>query len=479
MANELVLLEEINEPYLKNDDKEKQIKVRIRIEPSQEVRERCTHDVIQAMGSDICIVLDVSQSMRDVIAGKPERTGEVIEVEGIKKYVVRGGITKLDASLEAIKKLIPLLRENDTLSLIAYEDEPHVIFSGYTSRDKTRILSELENCRKYSGNTNISGALGEARALLSSVKQERPKKVIFLTDGQPYGDTEEKGITQGKLLADYNITMDCLGFGNDFNYAFMEKIASFSKGRTDIIKTPEDAEKIFESLFRRAQSAVATNVKLTLNFSPNVRVTEHYRGTPENLYLGKVILPTNERKYTLTLGQIERSQRYDYYFLVTVPPQVDYKGRFRLMKAEAEYYIPAMYGESVEKTSKNVIVEFGNNPELINEKNGDVERGYLLAEIKKLEDEADIARANKNHVEVISRYESIIEIFETLGMVAQLKNYREVLEKYKATGDISLDELNNARRSSSQAADAGVLEEPLREEDELAVFGQDTGLSWL
>lgn len=477
MANELLLLEEINEPYLKNDNKEKQVKIRIRLEPSEEVRQHYTNDVIQSMGSDICIVLDVSKSMRDVIAGKTQRTGEVIIAEGVKKYVVTGGINKLDAALGAIRKLIPLLRENDTLSLIAYDDEPHTIFKGYTARDKERILQELENCRRYNGNTNISGALGEARALLSSVKQERQKKIIFLTDGQPYGDTEEKGIIQGKLLAEYNISIDCLGLGDDFNYAFMEKIVSFSKGRTDMIKTPEDAEKIFESLFRKTQSTVATNVKLTLNFSPNVRVTEHYRGTPENLYLGKVVLG-NERSYVLNLGQIERNQRYDYYFLVTVPPQVDYKGRFRLMKAEAEYFIPALYGENKEKTSKNIVVEFGNNVELLGERNGDVERGYLLAEIKRLEDEADEARVLQNHAEVINRYEQIINIFETLGMVAQLKVYREVLENYKTTGNISLDELNNARRSSSQAADAGILEEPLDKEDEAAVFGDEPDSGW-
>lgn len=470
MANELVLQPELNEPYLLNEGKERQVKVCLSVMPSNEIRKQLAAANLKSQGADVCIVLDVSGSMREIVAGEVKSTGRTQVIDGKTYNIVEGGTSKLDAAVEAIRKLVPLLRDNDKLSFIAYEDAPHIIFNGYTGKDKDLIMSKLKDCYKFSGNTNISGALREARTILSASPKERPKKIIFLTDGQPVGDTEEDGIREGMMLAEYNISIDCLGFGTDFNYGFMEKVVAPSKGRTNIIKTPEEAEEIFTSLFKKSQDVVITNAKLKLTFSQQVRVTDHYRGTPENLYLGKVKLPSNDRTFTLNLSQIERDQRYDYYFLITVPGQKGYKGPFRIMKAELSYFIPALYGDEVSKTVKNIVLEFGDNPALVT-KNGNVERGYNLAEIKRFEDEADEARKNNSPVDAIGKYEQIIERYETLQMPTQLKIYRDVLENYKTTGNVSLQAINEARRSSTQAAELGTLERDLEEENEFFVFG--------
>ncbi|GMK41946.1 hypothetical protein PCCS19_50050 [Paenibacillus sp. CCS19] len=470
MANELVLKPELNTPYLLNDNKERQVKVKLTIHPSDEIRMK-KDNVPTELGTDVCLVLDVSGSMRDIIAGEVVSTGQTVMIEGQLRNIVTGGTSKLDCAISAVQKLLPKLRDNDTLSLVAYEDNSHIIFKGYKKNQQKEMLQKLEECRRYSGNTNISGALREARVLLKDIPGSRPKKIIFLTDGNPVGDTEEAGIHEGEMLAEYNITIDCLGIGDDFNLAFINRIAAPSKGRTNLIETPEDAERIFTELFEKSQDVLATNLELHLRFSPQVRVTEHYRGVPENMYLGKVRMPQDDRTVTLKLGQVETHQRYEYFFLITVPPQEGYNGMFRLMQAEATYYLPGITSDK-EITKKSIAVEFGDKSQFAQRRNGEVESGYSQAEIMRLLTEAEDALKKSKNGEAGQKYQLIIDKYMSLGMVEEAKLYREMLSKFQKTGQITLSDLNKAHSTSSKAADSGEISPLLDEEDEDFIFGR-------
>ena len=472
MANELVITDQLNVPVLLSDDRERQVKVKLSIYPSDEIRRKATKHQQNATGADVCVVLDVSHSMRNIVGGDYEETGETAFVDGQQVTFVTGSTSKLDSAVNAIENLVPMLRENDTLSLIVYDDNPHLIFKGLMKKDSERILRDLKKCYKYKGNTNISAALREARLLLNEFSQERPKRMIFLTDGQPVGDTEENGIREGKMAAEYNITIDALGFGDDFNYDFIQRIAEPSKGRTNIIQTPEDAEQVFSRLFRNTQDVLATNVELKLKFSQQVRVTDHYRGVPENMYLGKVKM-SPDRTYTLNLGQLEANQRYDYYFLLTVPAQQGYTGTVRLFKATASYYIPGIVNDK-EETSKDVKVEFTDKPHLANELNGDVEKDYTQAEIMKLLREAEDFQKQGDNMNTINRYEQIIQKYRGLGSVEDADMYVKVLEEFKASGKITLSEINAARqKSSSKVSDSGKLKPVLDESVEDIIYGKN------
>lgn len=463
MANELVLKTDFSDPYLLNHEKEKEIKVCLNVMPSEEIRKKLADVVLGNQGVDVCIVLDVSGSMYEIIDGEVKQTGRKEVIDGKTYNIVEGGTSKLDVALDAVRKVVNMLRENDTISFIAYDDNPHIIFQNYLGSNKEAILSKLDECRKFEGNTNISAALREARQILRQSSAGKTKKVIFLTDGIPYGDTEENGIREGDYLANDNISVDCLGFGNEINFSFLEKVAAPSKGRTNIIKDGQDAEKMFTELFKKSQEVIVTNAKLKLSFSKNIRVTDHYRGTPENMYLGKVKL-NEDREFKMNLSQIEKNQMYKYYFAIKVPSLPEYSGPFRIMKAELEYYVPALYGQEPTKTVQNVIIEYGDNPKYLM-KNGEVENGYALAMIKRLQDEADQAKESKEGAKVVNRFEEIIKIYERLNMPNELKLHRKLLEEYKNTGDISRQAINEARNSSSKAGPGGLLNEIMTEEE--------------
>lgn len=470
MSNELVLKPEVNTPLLLNDKKERQVKVKLTVHPSDEIR-RIKSSAAQQVGTDVCIVLDVSESMYDIVAGEVEYTGEQRMIEGQLRRIVRGGITKLDSAVAAIEKLIPKLRPEDTLSLIVYEDNPHVIFERYTTSQLDEIQTKLKECYKYSGGTNISAALRDARFLLAKGNLMRPKKIIFLTDGHPVGDTEEAGIHEGVMLAESNVSIDCLGLGEDFNFQFVSEIAKPAKGRTELIDQTdlEKVESLFAELFERSQNVLATNVELKLAFSPQVRVTEHYRGVPENMYLGKVKTLADDRTVTFKLGQIETNQRYEYFFLMTVPAQEGYLGAFRLMTAELTYNLPGI-STSTEGTKKPVVVEFVKDEKLAQRRNGSVESEYSLVEIMRLVEEANGHLQVKENAKAAEKYQAIIDRYTALGMAEEVKFYRELLTKLKENGQITVSDLNKAHSTSSKTADSGELAVTLTDEEMDGIF---------
>ncbi len=435
MAEDIMITYKLNSPYLMNINQEQKVKLLLQIQPGEGLRKAVNLD--GTVGVDVCLVLDVSGSM----------------------YFE--GATKLDEAIAAGKQLIPMLRDNDSLSLIAFTGKAYPIFTNMGKNDVSIISSKFEECRKIDASgTNISLAIREARNLMKKNHSGKPKKIIFLTDGEPVGDTEDAGIREGQLVADSGLTIDCLGFGTDFNLAFMEKVATPSKGRTDLILSEQDAKRSFSFLFQRAQDIVANNAKLTLEFSAKNRATEHYRGSPEFLYLGKVSMPGNERKYTLPLGSVERNQRYDYYFLITVPSQEGYEGNVRLLVAKLVYDIPSL-NKTGETVKQDVTVNFSKDRRITCQRDGEVERGYELAEIKRLDRECEEARAKKNHKVVAERYKEIIGRYEALGMKDEMEAYQAALDSYIKKGDVPWDILNQATRSSSKAADSGEITKKL------------------
>ena len=474
MTNQLVLIPEMNKSYLLNNGKENHIKLRLSIHASEEMRRTINTADKKHLGTDLCIVLDSSFSMGETISGDYTETGKIVEKDGSRYKVIEkshNAMTKLDVATSAIKSLIPTLRGNDTITLITYNDNPKVIFAGKNKTQKDEIINLIDNNIESKGNTNISAAIREARMLLDKCEDTRTKKIIFITDGYPEGDTEQNCIIEGELLADYKISIDCLGIGDDFNFSLMEKIVRPTKGRTDIINDLSDAERIFSTLFKNSQEVIATNAELKLSFSKSVRVKDHYRGTPENLYLGKVRLSDNSRDYKLNLGQIERNQRYDYYFDMTIPAQEDYKGPLRIIKAELLYYIPQIDNE-VKKVEQKIHIECGDNKTLATRVNGDVERGYTLAEIKRIESYAKEAYEENRIIDSITEYEKIVKKYQALGAGKEMKEFQQLIVQLKTTNKIDRKTIIKTEHSSSKIVDSGQLGMTI---DTTDIFGRRGG----
>lgn len=460
------------------NSKDNDTKVSLEIKASDELR----RDSSKKQNVNLCLVLDKSYSMKTIVDEENiTPIPGVRNVEGSFKNMSTTGTSRLMVAVDAAMKIVDLMEPEDTISCIVFADDPVLLFKDMTGKQKTQIKHLLDyhgSVKKVSCglNTNISGALYGAQKVLNSNKSESIKKIIFLTDGQPKGDTKEKGIAQAKSIANSGITLDCVGFGttdskckDQVDFAFLQALAAPSNGKSELIYDAQSINGIFTGRMKKAQEVLITDAKLHLTFSNTVRATEHYRATPENTYLGKVKLDKN-RQMTLNLGQIEKNQMYKYFIQLNVPGK-DYLGDFSILKAEVEYKIPSIYGQETVLTKMKAKVNktelltdsFKLEGKSVNEanvarrKDGEIESKYMLAEIKRLEAEAEIARqANEKHA-VVSIYKKIIQIYTNLQNMQEAKMYEELLNSYVNGEEFNYAAWNKITSTTSQSSDSGVL----------------------
>ncbi|HAO10511.1 MAG TPA: hypothetical protein DCQ51_04855, partial [Planktothrix sp. UBA8407] len=109
---------------------------------------------------------------------------------------------------------------------------------------------------------------------LGKGKQERISQGFLLTDGENEHGDNNRCLKLAKLAASYNLTINTLGFGEDWNSDVLEEIADAAGGTLAYIEYPEQALDEFSRLFNKMQSVGLTNSYLLLDLMPHVRLAE-------------------------------------------------------------------------------------------------------------------------------------------------------------------------------------------------------------
>lgn len=462
-SNELELLFDFDYENLLNDGIEKNVKLCASVKPSDELR-RSFEKSVRCNSTHICLLIDTSDSMAIIVDdSNAVRTGRTIIGEDGNTYnVVTGGISKLNIAVESAKKVVDLMRDGDTLSCIAYDDNARVVFDNLKASDKDAIIQYLDSVMEnYGMNTNISEALLLADEVLSKYNDAMPKRVMFFTDGTPTGsDTESKGVMAGQILADHNIAVESMGFGkDDVNFPYLQKISSFSGGITTLISYPDEFASVFTSMFEQSQSIIVTNVRLVLRLTSGTRILDYYRGTPDNVYLGNRE-GVDEKILELNLGQIEKNQMYKYYFNVKLSGvEADYEGPINTMSAELHFFVPGKHNDEEQVVKVNVPINYTSDEDEADEINGDVNILFRLAEVKRFDEEREKAFNIGDTNGTIKWIKKIIDVYKELQKPVEAQAYTEMLEQYLRTNSISKAALNKATSSSSQAQETGILDD--------------------
>ena len=467
-SGELELSFEFDYENLLNDGIEKNVKLCASVRPSDALR-RSFEKSGRAQRTHTCLLIDTSDSMATVVDNtNAVYTGETkIGEDGRTYNIVKGGIDKLHIAVESAKKVVDLLREDDTLSCIAYDDRARVVFDNLKASDKAAIIQHLDSIKEHYGmNTNISEALLLADVVLSKYEDAMPKRVMFFTDGTPTGeDTESKGIRAGQVLADHNIAVESMGFGkDDVNFPYLQKISAFSGGITTLISYPDEFASVFASMFEQSQSIIVTNVKLVLRLTAGTRILDYYRGTPDNVYLGNRG-GVDEKILELNLGQIEKNQMYKYYFNVMLPGvEDDYEGPVNTINAELHFFVPGKHNDEEQVVKVNVPINYTSDEDEASVINGNVNILFWLAEVKRFDEEREKAFHAGDTEGTVKWIKKIIDVYKELQKPVEANAYAEMLEQYMKTHSISKAVLNKATSSSSQAQETGILDDLESEE---------------
>ncbi|MBE9208617.1 VWA domain-containing protein [Nostoc sp. LEGE 06077] len=195
---------------------------------------------------NLCLILDHSGSMN----GRP--------LETVKK---------------AANLLVDRLKPSDRLSVVVFDHRANVLIPNQSVEDPEKIKKQI-NRLSADGGTAIDEGLRLAIEELAKGKKDRISQAFLLTDGENEHGDNNRCFKFAQLAAGYNLTLNTLGFGDNWNQDVLERIADAGLGTLSYIQKPDQAINEFGRLFSRMQTVGLTNAYLLFSLMPNVRLAE-------------------------------------------------------------------------------------------------------------------------------------------------------------------------------------------------------------
>ncbi|MBP3396643.1 MAG: von Willebrand factor type A domain-containing protein, partial [Clostridia bacterium] len=214
------------------------------------------------------MLLRVTMQAEEAINDKGNNLVFLIDVSGsMMSY------DKLPLLKCAFTYLVDNLTEKDTISIGTYSGREQVVLEGCSGNKKAEILNAI-NSLKASGSTNGEAGLKKAYQIAESYMIEGGNnRIIMASDGDlnvGISSIEElKSFVADKR--DQGVYLSVLGFGSgNYRDAKMEAIADNGNGIYYYIDGESEAEKVFATDLLGTLYTVAEDVKLQLEFNPEL-----------------------------------------------------------------------------------------------------------------------------------------------------------------------------------------------------------------
>ena len=160
------------------------------------------------MPIDLSIALDVSGSMSSIDDND--------------------GKSRIKLAKESLTKLVSILDENDTMSLIAFNHETEKIFGPSKKDDiQSKYLEKLQNI-KANGGTNLTKALDEAAKNINiEEKGQKSIRIVLITDVK-YNDSNNELLDLcRKCVEEKNISITIIAISSESNLKLADKVCHF------------------------------------------------------------------------------------------------------------------------------------------------------------------------------------------------------------------------------------------------------------
>ena len=227
---------------------------------------------------------------------------------------------KMDKARKALLYGIKTLRDGDRFNVISFAGEEHMMERRLINADDAgkRRGEAFVNKLQPTGGTNINDSLNAS--LQQFEKGDRPKMLVFMTDGLPtVGETNvERIISNLKNKKDVDVRIFPFGFGYDVNTTLLDRIGSENSGISDYVQPREDLEIKVSNFFQRVSSPVLSD--LDLDFGPLLteytyprKLTDLFRGMQLTI-IGRYKNTNDLKNITLRLtGKVgSETRHFDY-----------------------------------------------------------------------------------------------------------------------------------------------------------------------
>ena len=213
------------------------------------------------------LAISVSAMAREIDSSVPLNLCLILDHSGSM------GGRPLETVKQAAGRLLDRLKPGDRFCAVAFDHKAKVLVPNQIVEDPASIKRQIEQLRP-AGGTAIDEGIKLGIEELGKGKKETISQAFLLTDGENEHGDDSRCLKLAKLAAEYNMTLNSLGFGDNWNQDILEKIADAGGGALAHIQRPEDAVDEFGKLFTRVQGVGLTNAYLLFSLMPKVRLAE-------------------------------------------------------------------------------------------------------------------------------------------------------------------------------------------------------------
>ena len=196
---------------------------------------------------------------------------------------------KIDQAKEALRYVLSSLGEEDRFNVVTFSDSVDTFFAKMVDATKKNVDEALDMLDRIeaTGGTALSKAVNTSLGMFG--ESERPKYVLFLTDGLPtIGERDEgKIIKASKKANECKARLFAFGVGYNVNVRLIDNLIRANRGVSDYVKEKEPLEAKISSLYNKIKHPVMTDVKVEFD---GVRTTMTYPQELPDLFDGGQIL---------------------------------------------------------------------------------------------------------------------------------------------------------------------------------------------
>ncbi|XP_070759051.1 inter-alpha-trypsin inhibitor heavy chain H3-like [Enoplosus armatus] len=258
-------------------------KAHISFSPTLEQQRKCPGCEGTIIDGDFSIKYDVKREKRlgevQIVSGYFVHFFAPPDLPRVPKNVVfvidRSGSMsgrKIAQTREALEAILKDLHEEDYFALILFDDKIITWKDSLTRATKDNVSEAIAYVRKLkdSGSTNINDAVLRAVSMLATEREHKKlpgrsaDMIILLTDGMPNsGESNLPRIQENARSAiGGNMSLFCLGFGNDVDYSFLDVMSKQNKGLARRIFEGSDATLQLQGFYEEVSSPLLLEVDL-------------------------------------------------------------------------------------------------------------------------------------------------------------------------------------------------------------------------
>ena len=175
---------------------------------------------------------------------------------------------KMEKARSALLYGVNILRPQDRFNVISFAGEEHLMEAGLIAADEKgrQRGAAFVKALKPVGGTNINQSLLASLRQFSEADRERPKIIIFMTDGLPTVDETriEKIVENVRSASKPGVRLFTFGVGYNVNTALLDKLAAENGGVADYVEPKEDLEVKVSNFFTKVNYPVLTDLQLDL-----------------------------------------------------------------------------------------------------------------------------------------------------------------------------------------------------------------------